>query len=313
MTTTPLRSALDGAARCLGRLLACAALASIATSAASNAAITRTSFQPSEADPAASLALGEQRAMLQQGGPHQGRLAVFLHGAGVGQSCGPGAHLRELALMGFHVFAPCYVSDYGVENCGDDIGGCRLEAFEGVDHHPFVEIAPPDSIEGRLAAGLRLLAERQPADGWQGYLDADGRPRWDRIVLTGHSHGASTAALIGKVRDVARIVLLAGPYDQGQRWLTDRGKTPAERYFGLTHSADRQHDGHLAAFEALGLPGAPVDVDHAAPPFDHSHRLITGVASGRPHSAVRAGGVSPSVGDRFVLEPVWRYLYGADR
>ena len=38
-----------------------------------------------------------------------------------------------LAGQGFHVFAPCYLSDYGVGSCGDDIGGCRLEAFEGVD------------------------------------------------------------------------------------------------------------------------------------------------------------------------------------
>ena len=131
-------------------------------------------------------------------------------------------------------------------------------------------------------------------------------------MLTGHSHGASTAALIGKTLQVERIVLLSGPYDVGQEWLEWPELTEARRHFGLTHSGDKQHAGHLAAFAALAMPGPPVDTDRTPPPFAGSHRLVTSVASDKPHSAVRAGNVSPKSNDGFVLDPAWRYLYGVD-
>jgi hypothetical protein len=82
--------------------------------------------------------------------------------------------------------------------------------------------------------------------------------------------------------------------------------------YGLTHSGDKQHAGHLAAFAALRMPGPAVDVDEATPPFGRSHRLVTAVASEKPHSAVHAGKMSPEADRGFLLHPVWRYLYGVD-
>jgi len=58
-------------------------------------------------------------------------MVVYLHSAGQPTTCGSQEHGRVLAKMSFHVVQPCYVSDYGVGNCGDDIGGCRLEAYDG--------------------------------------------------------------------------------------------------------------------------------------------------------------------------------------
>ena len=281
-----------------------------ATAAEARARLLKAEFSAAEADGGAVKALGQQRAFLDTRVPARGQLVVFLHGAGSNESCGPAAHLRLLAGYGFHVFSPCYVADYGVENCGRDIKGCRLEAFEGVDHHPYVQITPADSIERRVARGLRYLETLQPEAGWGDFLEDDDQPRWQDIVLTGHSHGASTAALIGKVRPLNRIVMLAGPYDLDQAWLAETPLTSVDRYYGFSHVGDQQHPGHLAAFEALGLPGPVVEVDRNAPPYGGSHRLITAVEGDTPHSAVRAGSVSPRVGESFVLEPVWRYLYG---
>ena len=281
-------------------------------SAAEGARLLKAEFSAAEADGEAVMALGRQSAFRDPRVPARGLLVVFLHGSGNHESCGPGDHLRLLAGYGFHVFSPCYVADYGVDNCGRDIKGCRLEAFEGIDHHPHVQIAPADGIERRVARGLRHLATLQPEAGWAEFLAEDDRPRWQDVVLTGHSHGASTAALIGKVRELNRIVMLAGPYDRGQAWLAEPPLTAVERYYGLSHVGDQQHPGHLAAFETLGLPGPVVDVDPTAPPYDGSHRLITALASEKPHSAVRAGSVSPKAGESFVLEPAWRYLYGVE-
>ncbi|MEZ4437368.1 MAG: hypothetical protein R3F65_33665, partial [bacterium] len=216
--------------------------------------LQRFAFSADDADPAATTHLGTQQAFRDPAARPNGRLVIHLHGAGAPGVCGVREHGELLAARGFHVFMPCYAADYGVGNCGDAIGACRQEAFEGTDQTDVIAIAPPDAIEQRVVMALRHLAALDPAGDWTTYLDGDA-PRYDAIVLSGHSHGASSAALIGQLRPVARVVMLAGPYDPDQSWLERRGVTPIERYYGFTHTGDGQHLGHLAAFEALGLPG----------------------------------------------------------
>lgn len=269
------------------------------------------SFKPDEADPEATLALGNQLAELDTSVPLQNRLVVYLHGAGQQQTCASAAHGAVLAKMGFHVIQPCYVSDYGIGNCDDDIGGCRLEAFEGVDHHPFITIAPPDSIETRVVKMLEHLQSLHPGGDWQFFI-VDGEPRWSSIVISGISHGASTSGVIGMHRPVERAVMLSGPLDSGQAWLKGAPVTPIARFYGFTHTDDSQHAGHLGSFADLALPGEPVVVDGAAPPYMDSHRLVTSAATGDGHSSTQAGGSSPKDGDLYVFEPVWRAMYGAD-
>jgi hypothetical protein len=268
-------------------------------------------FKPDEADPAAALALGTELAELDTTVPLQGRLVVYLHGAGQPTTCGSKAHGAELARMGFHVVQPCYVSDYGVGNCGDDIGGCRLEAFEGVDHHDFIDIPPPDSIETRVVKMLLHLQSLHPGGDWQYFIDGD-KPRWSEIVISGISHGASTSGVVGMNRAVDRVVMLSGPLDSGQAWLEGAPLTPIDRFFGFTHTGDGQHMGHLQSFADMALPGEPFVVDGATPPYDDSHRLVTSAPSGDGHSSTQAGGASPKDGDAYVFAPVWRVMYGAD-
>jgi len=209
--------------------------------------------------------------------------------------------------MGFHVVDPCYESNYGVGNCGDDIEGCRLEAFEGVDHHPFIDVAPADSIEVRVARALTFAQAANPEGDWTYFLDGDV-PRWSKIVVSGISHGASTSGVIGLHRAVRRVVMLSGPLDSGQAWLAKSPLTPIDAYFGFTAVSDEQHEGHLAAFEALGLPGAPTSVDGAAPPYGGSHRLLSS-APGNSHGATQAGGGSPEVDGDWLYRPVWEHMY----
>lgn len=263
-----------------------------------------------QADPEAMEKLATEQAQLDTRAVPLGRLVVYLHGAGAPSLCGGRDHGRVLAAMGFHVVQPCYISDYGVANCEDDIGGCRLEAFEGVDHHPFIDIAPADSIETRVVRMLEYLQAMHPGGDWQYFIE-DGAPRWDRIVISGISHGASTSALIGKHRVVDRVVSLSGPLDSDQAWLLEDSLTPIEQFFAFTHTGDDQHEGHLVSFEDLGLPGAPTVVDGAAPPYADSHRLVTSAPTGDGHGSTQAGGASPTEGDVWVFEPVWREMYGA--
>lgn len=277
----------------------------------SNPQLYRFNFTAADADPAASLALGAELGTLDTRVPSKGLLVVHLHGAGAPTNCGASSHHDFLAARGFHVIAPCYVSDYGVGNCGADIGGCRLEAFDGVDRTSVIAIAPPDSIQTRVVRMLQRLQTLNPKGDWQYFL-AGGQPRWDRIVISGISHGASSAGVIAKVRPVARAVMLSGPLDTNQAWLTMPGLTPASGQWGFTHKQDPQHPGHVAAFGALQLPGALTSVDAVASPYAGSHRLFTDAGATDPHSSTQAGGASPKLADGgYVFAPVWEALYGA--
>lgn len=267
-------------------------------------------FRANDADPAARLALGTETAYLDTRVAPRGTLVVYLHGAGAPTTCGSNEHERVLSSWGFHVLGPCYVSDYGVGNCGADIGGCRLEAFDGVDRHPFVNIPPADAIETRVLRALALLQRRNPAGDWQWFIDGD-RPRWSSIIISGISHGASSSGVIAQVRPVARAVMLSGPLDTGQAWLTRTGVTPAASFWGLTHMADPQHTGHVAAFASLGLPGALTDLGATAAPYGGSHRLMSRAATTDGHGSTQAGGSSPrDAAGRYLFEPAWRAMYG---
>lgn len=49
--------------------------------------------------------------------------------------------------------------------------------------------------------------------GWSEYLAANGRPDWTKVVITGHSQGASHSAYIGYARPVLGAISFAGPQD----------------------------------------------------------------------------------------------------
>lgn len=266
-------------------------------------------FKPDQADPGAKLALGNQHAQLDTTVTPLGKLVVYLHGAGAPGTCGSKSHGAMLASLGFHVVHPCYVSDYGVGNCGDDIGGCRLEAFEGVDHHDLIDIQPPDSIETRVVRALEYLQVQHPGGDWQFFIDA-GKPRWSHIIISGISHGASTSGLIGLVRPVDRAVMLSGPLDSNQAWLEWGPITPIDRFYGFTHTGDDQHPGHLDSFADMQLPGEPTVVDGAMAPYADSHRLVSSAPTDDGHGSTQAGGSSPKEGDDYVFLPVWRTMYG---
>jgi hypothetical protein len=265
-------------------------------------------FRPSAVEPDAGRANATQLVALDTRVAPLGQLVISLHGAGPQTTCGSAAHNTLLASFGYHVISPCYLSDYGVGNCGADIGGCRLEAFDGVDRTPVIDVRRAESIEGRVVRMLEHLATLNPQGDW-GWFLVGGAPRWDAIVLSGISHGASSAGLIGLNRRVARVVMLSGPLDTNQAWLMGSSLTPKDRFFGFTHQRDPQHSGHLSAFDVLAVPGAPVNVDTTPRPWT-SHRLFTNADAGDPHGSTQLGSGSPRLPDggaRFA--PVWEALY----
>ncbi|MBL8955256.1 MAG: hypothetical protein JNK82_31065 [Myxococcaceae bacterium] len=270
-------------------------------------------FTAKTADDAGTAWLGTQRAYLDTRATPRGQLVVYLHGAtdvaNPLTACGSVEHGRLLAGLGFHFFAPCYASDYGVGNCGQDIGGCRLEAFDGMPRHAALTVTRPNSIEERIIKGLEHLGRINPQGDWAWFLNG-GQPRWGSIIISGISHGASSAGVIAKVRPVSRAVMLSGPLDTNQPWLTMTSVSPLSAFWGFTHTGDSQHPGHLESFADLNVPGMPVTIEDAGTPWGGSHRLRTSVPTGNGHGSTEAGSASPKYTDGgYIFAPVWRQLY----
>ncbi len=274
-------------------------------------------FKASDADPAATTLLGTQQAFLDTRVEPRGLLVVHLHGSGEKTLCGYTDHGKLLASFGFHVFMPCYDAAVSWSNggCGGAVGTCREEMLDGTDHSNKLDIAPAQSVEGRISKALAYLVKMDPKGDW-GYFLAGDKPNWPRIVISGQSFGATSSLLIAKHRMVARAVALSGPLDGGAAWLKEPSMTPIDRMFAFTHVADGQHPTHRSSMAAMGLPGDFVEVEMAMPPYSNSHRLVGSQrtyngAAVDGHNATEARMQSPrDAAGKWLYEPVWRYLYG---
>jgi len=139
--------------------------------------------------------------------------------------------------------------------------------------------------------------------------------RWEDVIVSGLSHGATSAARFAMHTKVSRVVMFTGPRDDDQDWQAGKSATPANRYFGFAHCKDSGWTGHHydRSWEMLGMNqfGQIVDVDTNPPPYGSSRQLTTDYGSSRlrVHNGVYPGTFSWHEGDRWVHDPVWRYLF----
>lgn len=249
----------------------------------------------------------------------QGKLVIWLMG-----NSGPLA--ERVNSYGLHFlrvhYANGWFGKFGDQSPGDDgqlLGKIRLEAATGEDFSPMVKIPKPDGIMERAFQFVKWLTTENPAGRWDYFLTDDKAGlRWDRVIISGSSHGSTTAARFAKHVKVDRVVMFCGPRDQLETWQGLPSATPANRYFGFSHVLDGGWSGdhYCRSWELLGLHqfGPMVNVDKAAPPYGHTRRLITDANvkddAKRAHSSVVPGGaaVKDSTG-KFIHENVWRYLF----
>jgi len=198
-------------------------------------------------------------------------------------------------------------------------GRIRLEAATGEDFSEVVTIPKPDGMMERTLVLVRWLAKENPQGGWDYFLTPDQKAlRWDRVTVSGISHGSTVAARFAKHQKVDRVVMLSGPRDQTETWQSLPSATPANRYFGFSHVLDAGWTGnhYPRSWEMLGLAkfGPIVDVDKEKAPYRNSRRLITAAdVKGNPdraHGAAMPGGSAvKDASGKFIHEDVWRYLY----
>jgi hypothetical protein len=182
-----------------------------------------------------------------------------------------------------------------------------------------VAIPQADGMMERTRVFLGWLAHENPEGRWSQYLSDDGKGlRWDRVIIAGASHGATTAARFAKEVRCDRVVMLCGPRDQDQDWQSLPSATPPERFFGFSHVLDDGWISHhyCRSWEELGMGqfGRIVNVDSSPPPYGNTRRLISGAdVKGdrkKAHGAVQPRKDGPEAPDGTPLyEPVWEYLF----
>ena len=257
----------------------------------------------------------QQIAAVNTAAKSRGKLVIWL--------MSPKRDLFEiLANEGFHVIQPHYARHWFGTLCQEDPvgpmcrGDVRLEAATGEDFSDQLNLRKPDGMAERARRMVVTLARRHPGQGWEYFLDG-GQLRWDDVIVSGASHGSTTAARFAKHQKVSRVVMFCGPRDQLQEWQSLPSATPANRYFGFSHVEDGgwKADHYCRSWELLGLNefGPIVNVEQAQPPYSNTRCLVTDFDvdgnEKRAHSAVTPGGASYKKGDDYVHLPVWTYLF----
>ncbi|MDG2127453.1 MAG: hypothetical protein P8K08_05635 [Fuerstiella sp.] len=227
---------------------------------------------------------------------------------------------------GIHVLRPHYANRWFSICCreapvGEHCrGNIRLEAATGMDFSDDVMIPEPDGMMERSFQFVKWLESENPAGNWGQFLTGDNKGlRWEDIIISGSSHGSTTAARFAKHQKVSRVVAFCGPRDQLQSWQSLPSATPENRYFGFSHVLDGGWTGdhYCRSWELLGMHrfGPVVNVDNTKSPFKNTRRLITDFDVGgdarRAHSSVQPGSRAYRNENTkaYMHEDVWRYLF----
>lgn len=248
----------------------------------------------------------------------QGKLVIWLMGHNAGL-------FERLNSYGLHAIQVHYANKwFGIipaarRDDGKTLGDIRLEAATGEDHSDLVSIPQPDGMMERAFQFVKWLSKEHPRGKWKQFLSKDGKSLdWDKVIVSGASHGATTSARFAKHQKVDRVVCFCGPRDNYESWQSLPSATPGNRIFGFSHVLDGGWTGdhYCRSWEMMGLNefGPIVNVDMVAPPFQNTRRLITDADvkgdDKRAHGSVTPGGSAVKDADgKYIHEAVWKYLF----
>lgn len=243
----------------------------------------------------------------------RGPLLVFLPATGSVPS-DYRAFLAVATSVGYHVLGLDY-DDLGrsvTNTCGVDpscYGLVQRNRFDGSHPSRFSDVGRAGAVLPRLVRSLRILAERDPAGGWGRYLD-DGRVRWDRVVLAGHSQGGGESAWIAHRHVVRGVLMFSSPVDSDGRsaasWLLTRSATPASREYGFDDAHDVYADRILPTWTRMGLATAPLPGVTGG-----SHQIVTHRDLGGPfpaHGRIVKDSTPLGADGTPVFAPVWHWM-----
>jgi hypothetical protein len=258
-----------------------------------------------------------QHAVVDTRVPSQGKLVIWLMGHNQGL-------FDRISSYGYHGIQPHYANGWfgGItktkyeDGTGTVLGKIRLEAATGEDFSPLVNIPKPDGMMERSLQFVKWLAKENPDGKWQQFITDDGQSlRWEKVIMSGISHGSTTAARFAMHQKVDRVVMFSGPRDNTETWQGEASATPSNCFFGFSHVLDGgwTADHYCRSWQLLKLHnhGPLVNIDTAKPPYGNTRRLITSIDvkndAGRAHNIVVPGG-KDAIG-KWVFDDVFRYLF----
>lgn len=193
---------------------------------------------------------------------------------------------EQLALLGYHVIGLMYKTDPAINPIcrTTDDETChwraRMETIDGTDRHPSVSVNVPNSILNRLEKVLQYLVSLQPTAGWDQFYSSN-QINWSKIIVSGHSQGASLSGVMGKEFPVKRVVMwsVMDILNSGRipSWVDNQ--TGHEKYYAFIHPKDDLIPFTIAqvGWDKLGMTqhGAMSNADCNLYPFNNSHILYT--------------------------------------
>jgi hypothetical protein len=184
-----------------------------------------------------------------------------------------GGYVSWLAKRGYHsIGAPCgSCAAPNLDGGRDTVGTCRLGEFANTATH--------------VKDTLDMLSKQYPEEDWGYFLNKDGSVRWSDVAITGMSHGATTAAVAGRIAQrMWRVVSRSGPRDDTcgngggvctmplttpsfdvacmpkkiASWLDMPSKTPMNRFYGIVGTTDVECGDIMFDMNYAKYPGMPV-------------------------------------------------------
>jgi hypothetical protein len=281
--------------------------------------------KPGVADPLSGAPTNNHFAYTNSSVPQKSKLFLFFPGTGAVPFLYREV-LKHAANLGYHAIGLCYPNSEAINSLcltSTDTtchSRARLEVIDGIDRHSGVNVDANNCIQRRTLKLLHYLHAAFPSEGWSTYFTGDSI-QWKKIIVSGHSQGGGHAGLIGKTKTVDRVVMFAAmdwmfPLDRTAGWISWKGATSPERFYGFSHEKDESVDWEklTITWKDYGITalGPLVLTDTDTSPYGNSHTLYTRVTPANDttkyHGCIIADAVTPMSGGAPVLAPVWTYL-----
>ena len=297
--------------RCLATVLLCFAWLGLVEAARAQVVIRR--VDPSSTDASIERVRGQHLAVYDTSVPSRHLLLIFL----VGTRANPESGLTldtAFGSWGFHAISLDYENGALAASCSPSPDSTCFDHYRetivtGAPGSDKISVTPANSILNRVDKLLGYLVRTDPGGGWGEFVSGD-HPRWDRVVVAGHSQGSGHAAYLGKMFRVNRVLMFSGPQDyldefhKPAPWQFRDSATPPGRFFAFLNEHDPFHVEHqianCGALMKLESP-QPITVT-AGGEITGYHQILVNDVLKDPHNST----LLPQ------FEFVWRYMATAE-
>lgn len=197
----------------------------------------------------------------------QNKLLLFLPGSNGIPERGPMNLFMVAVKQGYRVISLSYINRQSVSKIcrGDALDSdkdCaehfREKRIYGTNSTALISDLPQDAIVHRLKKLLVYLSEFDADLNWESFINSDGTPKWENIVVSGQSQGGGMACFIAKRHLVSKVISFSGGWDRAPDfkiadWYHQKSITPQERWFGIYNTKEPMAKTIKKAYDAMAI------------------------------------------------------------